>query len=92
MLGFDKATYLTLLIKFISSLRLINSFSVLDVLLFLKFIDLASFFMIYLYLIHYIVKSIFSNFFAQYKEYMICLLYYLLLIVQELLVIFEAFV
>ena len=43
MLGFDKATYLTLLIKFISSLRLINSFSGSDVLLFLKFIDLASF-------------------------------------------------
>ena len=49
MLGFDKATYITLLFQFTLSIRLINSLSGSDVLLLLKFMNIVSIFVLYLY-------------------------------------------
>ena len=95
MLRFDKATYLSLLFKFVLSARFsryfiilgIHKYNIHAVLYFIGFIIL---------LYTFLVIS-----FAQYKEYIICLIsftkvcfqmYCLLLLVQELLVVFEAFV
>ena len=99
MLSFDKTTYLSFLFKFILSKRLSNGLLGSDVLLFPEFINVVSIlfynfieFIILLYT--FLVIS-----FARYRKYIICLLSFskfsdvlLLLIVQVLLLIFEAIV
>ena len=74
MLGFDKATYLSLHLKFILSVRLGNSLWGSDALLFLEFINMVSIlfykfteFIIFLY-------TFLGTSFSRYKEYVICLL------------------
>ena len=74
MLRFDKAIYLSLHFKFIFSVRLSNSPCGSDVLLLLEFINIVFIFVLYFYSIHYILVYFFSNFFAQYKEYIIFLI------------------
>ena len=61
MLRFDKAIYLFFLLK---SVRLSNSLSGSDVLLFLGFINIVFILVLYLYWIHYFVIYFFSNFFC----------------------------
>ena len=73
MLKFDKAIYLSFLLRSILSVRLSYSLWGSDVLLFLEFINIVFIFVLYLHWIHYIVIYFFSDFFAPYKEYMICL-------------------
>ena len=65
--------YLFFLIKSILSVKLSNILWGSDVLLFLEFINTGFVFVLYIYLIHYIVIYFFSDFFAQYKEYIIFL-------------------
>ena len=84
MLRYDRTTYLSLLFKFTLSGKLINSQCESDVLLFLESMNIVFIFVLYLYLINYIIIYFFSKLF--------CSIHYLLLPVQELLVIFEAFV
>ena len=74
MLRFDKAIYLSFLLKFISSERLSNNLWGSDVLLFLVLINIVFIIVLYLYWIHYIVIYLFQNFFARYKECMIFLI------------------
>ena len=110
MLRFDKATYLSLLFKFILSERLSNSLWGSDVLLFSEFINIVS--ILFYNFIEFIILlyTFLVTSFSEYKEYMISQvidtksilfvwfhlvsfqMYYLLLLVPELLVIFEAFV
>ena len=49
MLRFDKAIYLSILLKSILPVRLIYSLRRLDVLLFLEFLNIVSIFILYLY-------------------------------------------
>ena len=84
MLRYDRTTYLSLLFKFTLSGKLINSQCESDVLLFLESMNSIFIFVLYLYLINCIIIYFFSNLFYS--------IHYLLLPVQELLVIFEAFV
>ena len=96
MLRFDKATFLSLFFKFTSFERLGNNLSGSDVLLFSEFTNIVSIlfynFIKFIMLLHtFLLVS-----FARYNEYMISLIsfskfqmYYLLLLVQKLLVIFE---
>ena len=56
------------------SVRFSNSQWVSDVLLFLEFINLVFIFALQFYWIHYIVKYLLSNFFSQYKGYVICII------------------
>ena len=74
MLRFHKATYFSLLFKFILSERLSNSLWVSDVLLFSKFINIVSIlfhnFIEFIKLLYTFLKI----YFAQYKEYIICLI------------------
>ena len=82
MLRFDKATYLSLLFKFIFSVisvifsvyenRLSDSLWGSDVLLFLEFLNIVFIFVLYLYWIYYIAFLVISL--AWYQEYMICLI------------------
>ena len=73
MLRFDKATYVQVLyLKFVSFERLSNSLRVLDVLLFLEFINIVS--ISYYTFIELHCCILFSNVFAQYKEYMVYIL------------------
>ena len=75
MLRFDKATYVSLLFKFILSERLSSSLWGSDVLLFLEFINMVSTLSLELYWIHYIVIYFFSNLFCSIQlEYIICLI------------------
>ena len=73
MLRFDRATYSSLLFKFIFSERVSNSLCGSDVLLFLELINIAS------VLIHNFIEFIILLYkflvisFALYKEYIICL-------------------
>ena len=74
MLKFDKATYLSLLFKFILSERFSNSLSGSDVLLFSEFINIVSIlpynFIEFIMLLYtFLVIS-----FARYREYIICLI------------------
>ena len=73
MLRFYKAIYLSLLVKFILSVRLSDSLGGTDVLLFLKFINIVSilfcnFIEFMILLCTFLVTS-----FSCYKEYKICL-------------------
>ena len=63
-LKFDKGIYIALPFKFILAVRLSNSLWGLDVLLFVKFINIVFVFELYLYWIHYIVIYFFSNLFC----------------------------
>ena len=74
MVRFDKAIYLCFLLKFVLSVRLSNSPWGSDVLLFSGFINIVSTFVLYPYWVHYIVTHYLVISFAQYKEYMICLI------------------
>ena len=81
MLRFDKAIYLSFLLKPISSERLSNSLWGSDVLLFLEFLDIV-FILYYIFIKLIILLYIFSVIsFARYNEYFICLISFL----QELL-------
>ena len=98
MLRFDRATYLSLLVKFVLSERFSNSLWGSDSLLFAKFMNIVS--LLYYKYIGFVIL-LYSSLvisFARCKEYMICSIsfskfpkYYLLFFVQELLVIFETF-
>ena len=95
MLRFDKATDLSLVFKFILPERLSNRLWGQDVSLFLKFINIV--FLLFYNFIEFIMLlyTLLVISFAQYKEYIICLISfsnYLLLFVQVPLIIFEAFV
>ena len=74
MLRFDKATYLSLLFKFILSQRLSNSLCGSDVLLFSEFINILS--TLFYNLIKFIISlcTSLATFFARYKEYIIRLI------------------
>ena len=93
MLRFDKATYLSLLFKFILSERLINSLPGLEVLLFSKFCVITVLNSLYCYTLFQeflfleIKSIIFDGFYLVSFQ-----MYYLFLLVQMLLVIFEVFV
>ena len=72
---FDKATYLSLLFKFILSERFSYSLWRSDVLLFSEFINIVS--ILFYNLIEFIIllyTYFFSNLFARYKEYISCLI------------------
>ena len=99
MLKFDKATYLSLLFKFIVSERLSNSLCASDVLLFSEFTNIVA--ILFYNFIEFIILlyAFLVIFFSFYKEYMICPISFskfsdvlTALLVQVLLVIFEAFV
>ena len=64
MLRFDKATYVSLVLKFILSIRLSNSLWGSDVLLILEFINIVFIFALYLYQIYFILIYFFSNLFC----------------------------
>ena len=77
MLRFDKAINLSLLFKFILSVRSNNALWGSDVSLFLEFINTVLIFVLYLYWIRDIVKYLYTFwviYFAKYKEHMICLI------------------
>ena len=98
MLRLDKATYLSLLFKFILSERLINSLWGSDVSVFSELMEIAS--VLFYNFVKFIILlyTFLAISFARYKEYEIYLIlfsfqmYYLLLLVRVLLVIFAAFV
>ena len=95
MLRFDKATDLSLVFKFILPERLSNRLWGQDVSLFLKFINIV-FLLVYNFIeFIMLLYTLLVISFAQYKEYIICLISfsnYLLWFVQVPLIIFEAFV
>ena len=68
MLGFDEATYLSLLFNFILPVRLSNILWGSYVLLFLEFMNIVFIFVLYLYWIHYIVIYFLLILFSQYKQ------------------------
>ena len=75
MLRLDKATYLSLLFKFIFPERLINSLWGSDVLLFSKFINVVS--ILFYNIIEFIVLLCFLvTLLVRYKEYIICLIWF----------------
>ena len=99
MLRFYKATYLSLLFKFILSERLSNSLLGSDFLIFPEFINIVS--VLFYKFIEFIILlyTFLAIFFSLQRTYDMCdftfvsfQIYYLLLLVQVLLVIFEAFV
>ena len=71
MLKFYKATYLSLLFKFILSVRLSNSLCGSDVLLFLEFINIVPILFYNFIEIIILLYTFLVIFFSRYKEYMI---------------------
>ena len=74
MVGFDKAIYLFLLLKSISSVKLTNGLWGSDVLLLLEFTNIVYIFVLYLYWIQYIVIYLLVISFARCKKYLIFLI------------------
>ena len=72
MLRFDKAIYLSFLLKFILSIRLSNSLWESDVLLFLELINIVLFLVSYLYWMLYIVVHLLVIFFPIQRIYDFC--------------------
>ena len=72
MLRFDKAIYLSFLLKFILSVRLSNSLWESDVLLFLELINIVLFLVSYLYWMLYIVVHLLVIFFPIQRIYDFC--------------------
>ena len=93
MLRFDKATYLSILFKFILSVRWSNSQRRSDFPLFLEFIHIVSIlfynFIDFIILLYIFLVTLYILFDVFYLASFV--MYYLLLLVQVLLVIFEAF-
>ena len=71
MLKFYKATYLSLLFKFILSVRLSNNLCGSDVLLFLEFINIVPILFYNFIEIIILLYTFLVIFFSRYKEYMI---------------------